>query len=525
MEEAEISRRGRKKDVEWMCAESIEFSGRNGIERPLKISQKDWGRVIALGPPSSPENCGIINNTAENIEVLCERGFDGGMPQLFLAEAYDEAGSLHLNRSSEEPQFSVESLQPGTTYTIRISAFNDKGRSPPVSLTAVTLKVAEQRVGENKSLLYSPLIIIFLSIVGVFLTLIVILVLVTRWRKTYSTTSTSSSATVAAQSTDPTQAESTEDRPGNEENEPQKTKPKKKVVVIENGTKDRIGLGNVSIDVTSSKDALLGRQTDSQTLANGSAGYYNSLGKTAFPSTFPTSTSCTLPRPQRTSTAGHASTSSTSTYAPSSALPLPVHQTHHSPITAASVGLQGEGYAPYTRYSETLPRNYGRGSRDFDGYRSEAYRGGDGSLGASGGYRRSNSGNLGPDSYRGSMNIASEIYLSDDRGVLGDGYRGMGGGRGGGGARMLGDSYRCGSGANVVHDTYQAGGNGSSDPYRSGGSFGVTETASYRTGVSSDAGGGGRSAKDKYHMLEELKNNPKYVVRTRGGEASDESFV
>ncbi|XP_037775489.1 uncharacterized protein LOC119572446 [Penaeus monodon] len=157
-------------------------------------------QIIPAGPPSSPEHCEIINNTAENIEVLCEHGFDGGMRQSFLAEVYDEGGSLHLNRSSDEPQWSVESLKPGTSYTIRISAFNAKGRSPTIILTAATLKVAEQRVGENKSLLSSPLIIIFVSILGVFLFLILILVLVTRWRKNNNTGGTSGSASVVASS-------------------------------------------------------------------------------------------------------------------------------------------------------------------------------------------------------------------------------------------------------------------------------------------------------------------------------------
>ncbi|ROT82826.1 putative nephrin-like isoform X7 [Penaeus vannamei] len=115
-------------------------------------------QIIPAGPPSSPEHCEIINNTAENIEVLCEHGFDGGMRQSFLAEVYDEGGSLHLNRSSDEPQWSVESLRPGTSYTIRISAFNAKGRSPIIILTAATLKVAEQRVVQFRSLsLYSSL--------------------------------------------------------------------------------------------------------------------------------------------------------------------------------------------------------------------------------------------------------------------------------------------------------------------------------------------------------------------------------
>ena len=80
--------------------------------------------------------------------MQCERGFDGGMRQNFLAEVYAEGGSLHINRSSPEPVFFVDSLRPGTAYIIRVTAYNEKGRSPPILLDAVTLKVAEQRVGE-----------------------------------------------------------------------------------------------------------------------------------------------------------------------------------------------------------------------------------------------------------------------------------------------------------------------------------------------------------------------------------------
>lgn len=70
------------------------------------------------------------------------------MDQAFIAEVFDEGGALHLNATSEEPQFSVNSLRPGATYVIKVTAFNDKGRSSPVSLTAYTLKVAEKRMGE-----------------------------------------------------------------------------------------------------------------------------------------------------------------------------------------------------------------------------------------------------------------------------------------------------------------------------------------------------------------------------------------
>lgn len=63
-------------------------------------------------------------------------------------QIFDESGALHLNRTSDEPQFSVQTLEPGKTYVIRISAYNTKGRSQTVSLTASTLKVAEKRMGE-----------------------------------------------------------------------------------------------------------------------------------------------------------------------------------------------------------------------------------------------------------------------------------------------------------------------------------------------------------------------------------------
>ena len=42
--------------------------------------------IFFSGPPSAPEGCEILNNTAENIEVACSPSFDGGVRQLFMAE-------------------------------------------------------------------------------------------------------------------------------------------------------------------------------------------------------------------------------------------------------------------------------------------------------------------------------------------------------------------------------------------------------------------------------------------------------
>ncbi|XP_068207356.1 protein turtle-like [Palaemon carinicauda] len=449
-------------------------------------------QIIPAGPPSSPESCEIINNTAENIEVMCEHGFDGGIEQAFLAEVYDEENSLHLNQSSGEPQFSVESLQPGTTYTIRISAYNDKGRSQPITLTAVTLKVAEQRVGENKSLFYSPLLIIFLSIVGVFLALVVILVAVTHWRKNLVNNTSSSqfsaqSAIPTSVPSDPLRSEDTNIKPcpAKEEVDVPKVKPKKKVVIVaENGTKDAsddIDEGvTSSADVTSSKDALLGRHSNSQHLPNGSAGFYNSIGETSFPSHYQqsTSTSATLPRSHRVPISSSSSNSA-------------IHQ--QVPSTNANESNQGSSnpYHYNTRYSETLPRKLGRGS--------DTYKGG-GILrvgGSNDGYRDVDGGGHGSEHYSG--------------------YRAVEPHSSGGSALRV-----------AFEDTHRE----NDETGRGRGLGGSALDLRYHQRKSTYHSGGreedhvpGRRGEDRYQLLEELKNDPKYVVRTRICDPNDESFV
>jgi hypothetical protein len=95
-------------------------------------------REYANNNKSQPHRC----DTFGTINIFFE------MFPLIFSQIFDESGSLHLNRTSDEPQFSVQTLEPGKTYVIRITAFNAKGRSQTVSLTASTLKVAEKRMGE-----------------------------------------------------------------------------------------------------------------------------------------------------------------------------------------------------------------------------------------------------------------------------------------------------------------------------------------------------------------------------------------
>ena len=63
------------------------------------------------------------------------------------SQVRDEAGVVLLNQTADAPHFSVPTLTPGKTFSIRIRAFNPRGFSQAVRLSASTLKVAEKRMG------------------------------------------------------------------------------------------------------------------------------------------------------------------------------------------------------------------------------------------------------------------------------------------------------------------------------------------------------------------------------------------
>ncbi|XP_076047885.1 neural cell adhesion molecule 2-like isoform X2 [Oratosquilla oratoria] len=434
-------------------------------------------QMIPAGPPSSPENCEIHNHTDKTIEVSCEQGFDGGMRQAFLGEVYDGSGALHLNLTSDDPKFSVHSLEPGTTYEIRVSAVNAKGRSDPVAITAYTLKVAEKRmVDDTKSLLYSPLIIVFISIVGVFLIIILVLVLITRRRKNNASSSSSTTSTagitaagVTTVTPSNTNANSTRNIPPSSPNKPpneverieekgeEVKKRKKKVVVIENGPMGDEGRRREeSHSDLASKDATL-EYKETIPLANGSAGYYNSIGKTSLP----TGAASTTP-----------STSSLALRSPRSSLILHQHQQEQQQpqhLDPYPLSQYQQPYQPQLR-SPGAPRMYRRslaGPPSELGFAPEDYflSGGMGDpLGDIRGSFRSSI-----DGHREGLNAL---------GGLGDGGMGMG----------------------------------------------MSEDVDY-TQYSNTLPRQRPSGADKYLTLQKLRHNPKYVVRTQPCDAGDESFV
>ncbi|XP_050688401.1 hemicentin-2-like isoform X2 [Eriocheir sinensis] len=170
--------------------------------------------VIEAGPPDNVGNCDLLNLTVASLEVACTAGRDGGRPQWFVAQVYEPTTHRLLATLEEAtPRFRVDDLTPGQDYLITVMAVNDKGASRPVEISAVRLKmevssvylclmgrtgtsgtprvhprltrcslsqVAEKRMVEVPQPPVSPLVGVFLGLVGGFVVLLLAGVLLSR---------------------------------------------------------------------------------------------------------------------------------------------------------------------------------------------------------------------------------------------------------------------------------------------------------------------------------------------------------
>ena len=92
-----------------------------------------------LGEPSAPYNCTVYNITANSLSVACLDGYDGGLAQLFrLRVLAVKTDQVVANLTGPSSNFSVDALEPGTSYELYIWAENQKGQSPTVVLMAET---------------------------------------------------------------------------------------------------------------------------------------------------------------------------------------------------------------------------------------------------------------------------------------------------------------------------------------------------------------------------------------------------
>lgn len=97
----------------------------------------------------------VTNQTSETVEVECRGGYDGGLPQRFILEAYDaHTMRLRMNFSisdTDTPLFRLdlgELLPSPPSLRIWVYAENTKGKSDKFELDDILLNDAEKRTGK-----------------------------------------------------------------------------------------------------------------------------------------------------------------------------------------------------------------------------------------------------------------------------------------------------------------------------------------------------------------------------------------
>ncbi|GLV36527.1 hypothetical protein CBL_07976 [Carabus blaptoides fortunei] len=153
-------------------------------------------QVVPAAKPNAPSNCTLrtaTNHSSDALEVECRGGYDGGLPQRFVLEAYESSTmNMRLNLTSvytDNPIFRLElaDLLPTTTTnepglggpppTLRIAVYaqNAKGRSEVTVLEDIALNDAEKRTDGSTGISIVPLAAL---LTGVLLTLGIAILLV-----------------------------------------------------------------------------------------------------------------------------------------------------------------------------------------------------------------------------------------------------------------------------------------------------------------------------------------------------------
>lgn len=113
-----------------------------------------WHYLYFTGRPDQVHNCTVANTSMTSFSLRCAEGFNGGLPQSFLMEVREaESQALLANMSSVVPRFTVAGLDPGNHYQACVYSINGKGRSEPVPVSAVTLRLPEKQLTSERGII------------------------------------------------------------------------------------------------------------------------------------------------------------------------------------------------------------------------------------------------------------------------------------------------------------------------------------------------------------------------------------
>ncbi|XP_050045135.1 synaptogenesis protein syg-2-like [Dermacentor andersoni] len=140
-------------------------------------------QVVPIGGPVQPSNCVTREATSDALLVSCQRRSGAPENQEFLLELLDGPPQAPIRANltvAGQPSFRLHSLQPGTLYRLAVYGVNANGRSEPVHLTAYTLPVEQELLGQEAGLEINTgtLVAAVLSAVAAFLVVFIALMLI-----------------------------------------------------------------------------------------------------------------------------------------------------------------------------------------------------------------------------------------------------------------------------------------------------------------------------------------------------------
>ncbi|KAK4293270.1 hypothetical protein Pmani_034018 [Petrolisthes manimaculis] len=147
--------------------------------------------LVPAGPPDTPTNCSVTpvepNATERNkaaLRIICLAGFDGGLPQLFSLETWQD-GVLAANMTNSTPQWLVEGLRAGVGVTLRVAAHNTRGRSDAIRFEVHTASAQQHAAPGSKwgFLGVPPLLGAIVGVGGVLIIILVTGVIVVKYNR------------------------------------------------------------------------------------------------------------------------------------------------------------------------------------------------------------------------------------------------------------------------------------------------------------------------------------------------------
>ena len=106
------------------------------------------------GRPAPLSECRILNMSQPSIKVGCQEGFDGGLPQTFLLEVYENE-QLKTKMTNQQPFFEISQVDYGQPVKLFVFAQNAKGSSEPFIIEETFGKARQQAVEGKKDVTFT----------------------------------------------------------------------------------------------------------------------------------------------------------------------------------------------------------------------------------------------------------------------------------------------------------------------------------------------------------------------------------